>query len=335
MLKCIQTDGYYHNKGEYCLMDANDNKIEITVTNPHDATFKNTFKDIRIAKDVIQKNLPEKMIHDMDLNTLQLLDGSFVSEELKETFTDVLYGVKVVGNDIYIAFLLEHKSSPDKFAALQVSRYIIDLWERSFKEKQELPVVIPIIFYHGLKPWNYETDVRNYISNYKTLPDYLKIRLPAIKHDFITMHTHDEDQMEVYYPLTRLILRSFKYIFHDTDTLLKYFLISIDELRESVSDEDVLRFIDLMLFYYEQSNKGFTEKELIRKSRALDGKGEEMMNILRERENKGIIKGREEGRKESKEEIAIEMLKDGLPIERVAKYSKLSKDKVKELKKQL
>lgn len=300
---------------------------KVTVTNPHDATFKKAFKDARIAKDVIQKNLPKEMIRDINLNTLQLLDGSFVSKQLKETFTDVLYGVEVAGNDIYIAFLLEHKSSPDKFAALQVSRYIIDLWERSFKEKYELPVVIPIIFYHGQKSWTYETDVRNYIPNYELLPDYLKVRIPAIKHDFITMYTHDEGRMKLYYPLTRLILRSFKYISYDTGTLLEYFLISIDELEGNVSDEDILQFIDLMLFYYSQGNRDFTEEELIQKLKELDGKGEEIMSILQAREKKGIMKGREE--------IAMEMLKDNLPLAQIAKYSKLSIERIKELRKQL
>lgn len=132
-------------------VENNEKTTEVTVNNPHDATFKSTFKEVRIAKDVIENNLPEEMIQDMDLDTLQLLDGSFVSKKLKQSFTDVLYGVEVAGNDIYIALLLEHKSTPDKFAAFQVSRYIIDLWEMALKEKQELPVVIPIIFYHGIK----------------------------------------------------------------------------------------------------------------------------------------------------------------------------------------
>lgn len=34
--------------------------------------------------------MPTKIIQDIDLVTLELLDGSFVSEKLKETFTDVI-----------------------------------------------------------------------------------------------------------------------------------------------------------------------------------------------------------------------------------------------------
>ena len=44
---------------------------------------------------------------------------------------------------------------------------------------------------------------------------------------------------------------------------------------------------------------------------------------------------RKEGREEEKMEIAIEMLKDGEPIEKIAKYSKLSENKILELKNKL
>ena len=44
--------------------------------------------------------------------------------------------------------------------------------------------------------------------------------------------------------------------------------------------------------------------------------------------------GRKEGRREGKLELALEMLKDGMALEKVAKYSKLSLSIIKELAKQ-
>lgn len=52
----------------------------------------------------------------------------------------------------------------------QVGRYLKDLWERVFQERGEVPIVFPIIFYHGNSAWNYETDIRKYIKNYDALP---------------------------------------------------------------------------------------------------------------------------------------------------------------------
>ncbi|MHC1682924.1 MAG: Rpn family recombination-promoting nuclease/putative transposase [Clostridiaceae bacterium] len=48
-----------------------------------------------------------------------------------------------------------------------------------------------------------------------------------------------------------------------------------------------------------------------------------------------LNKAKEEGREEGKIEIAIEMLKDGEPIEKITKYSKLSENEILELKKML
>jgi|SRR5690625_675888 len=149
------------------------------------------------------------------------------------------------------------------------------------------------------------------------------------------MRNHNEERMQDYEPLTRFILRSFKYIYYDTDTLLEIFLISIDELKQRVTDDDVQRVIELILLYFTKSNKNFTEEDLTRKVRELEGKGEDIMSILQEREKKGLMKGIIKGREETKKTFALNMLKDGLPVERVAKYAELPVEKVKELQKKL
>lgn len=48
-----------------------------------------------------------------------------------------------------------------------------------------------------------------------------------------------------------------------------------------------------------------------------------------------LNKAKEEGREEGKIEMAIEMLKDGEPIKKITKYSKLSENEILELKKTL
>lgn len=48
----------------------------------------------------------------------------------------------------------------------------------------------------------------------------------------------------------------------------------------------------------------------------------------------GWKKGREEGRREGKLEFALELLKDGMALEKVAKYSRLSLSMIEKLAKQ-
>lgn len=304
-----------------------DQKKKTVVKNPHDATFKKAMKEKSVAKDIIQHNLPEEILKDLDLDTLELLDGSFVSEKLQERFTDVLYGITAARHDVYIAFLFEHKSYPDRFAIFQVGRYLMDLWESVFQERGDVPIVFPIIFYHGESDWNYATDLRKYIRNYEQLPEYMHERLPTLKHDFITMKTHDATRMRIYKPYTRLYLRSFKYIFANLEELIEALLMSVHEMQGNVSEEDTQREVEVILLYYTQANRHITEEMIIEHIQKLDGKGAEIMTILEERERKG----RQEGREKS----ALNMLKDGLAVDRVAKYAELPVEKVKELKRKI
>ena len=97
-----------------------------------------------------------------------------------------------------------HKSYTDQLAIFQVSRYIIDLWSKAVESgKKELPVVIPIIVYHGKGRWNYKKDIRQMIPGYDELPLYLKERLPVLRHDFINITGHNDKDMKKYimYPI--------------------------------------------------------------------------------------------------------------------------------------
>lgn len=130
-------------------MEQNDHQIN-KISKPHDLTFKKLFSRKEIARDVIEQNLPEEVLTILDMDSLEKIEGSFISEKLKETFSDIIYKVNINRQESYIVLLLEHKSSPDKLAIFQVAKYVINFWTEVITEnRNELPIVIPIIIYHG------------------------------------------------------------------------------------------------------------------------------------------------------------------------------------------
>lgn len=214
------------------------------------------------------------MLDELDMDSLEKLDGSFISEKLKETFSDIIYGVKINNRDAYIALLLEHKSYTDKFAIFQVAGYILDIWRKIIKDgKKELPVVIPLLVYYGRGNWNYEKDIREMIPDFHILPEYLKQMLPVLRHDFIDITGHNEEDIKEYNPVTRMVLRSLKYIFGDEDELIEAFLISIEEIESLVTDEKLNYYVNIFLLYYSSVNKNLTEEDIIEKVQELGGKG--------------------------------------------------------------
>lgn len=306
------------------------NKNELI--HPHDITFKKLFGEIRVAKDVIKKNLPKEVLDQLDMDSLERLDGSFVSEKLKETFSDLLYGVKINNRDAYIALLWEHKSSADKLAVFQVAGYILDIWRRIVKDgKGELPVVIPVVVYHGKSKWNYKTDIREMIPDFDLLPEYLKQMLPVINHEFVNITGHTEEKIQEYEPVTRMIIRSFKYIFWDKDDIIEALLISLEEVEPILTEEELNSYLDTLFIYYSAVNKNLTEEDIKSKIQELGGKGEKIMTILQERKQQGIEEGIELGK--------IEMIKDliraGAEIELIVKTSKLSREEVEKIKREM
>jgi predicted transposase/invertase (TIGR01784 family) len=98
---------------------------------PHDATFKQFLTQPEIARDFMHIHLPAELRAICDLSTLKLESGSFVEEDLRQYFSDVLYSLKTTGGDDgYIMVLIEHQSTPDKFMAFRQLRYAVAAMQR-------------------------------------------------------------------------------------------------------------------------------------------------------------------------------------------------------------
>ena len=94
-----------------------------------------------VARDFLQLYLPAQFLSICDLNTLPLASGSFIEEDLRSSYSDILYSLQTQHGAGYIYALIEHQSLPDKLMAFRLMRYT-------------LPLVVPILFYHGtVSPW--------------------------------------------------------------------------------------------------------------------------------------------------------------------------------------
>lgn len=305
------------------------------VTNPHDKTFKLMFKETRIAEDVMRVNLPDEIVADFDTSTIALVDGSFVTAELNETYSDVLYRVKSSTHEVYVSFLFEHKSSPDKLASIQVGKYIYSIWEEHLRANNELPIVVPIVFYHGLAPWNYAVDMRELIRRYEDLLPYYRERLPTMTHDLIDMRTQDESFIKQYDLLTQLIISSFKHIFMEIDLLLETFFTLLEKVSKTMRGEELTYYAKALLLYFEHGNPEFTEEKLTRKINELSERGEFVMNMFERERKEGLEVGLKEGIEKTRRENALKLLTLGVDIETVAEGTGLSLERVKEIKAEL
>ncbi|EEQ11441.1 hypothetical protein ymoll0001_20110 [Yersinia mollaretii ATCC 43969] len=128
-----------------------------TTPTPHDAIFKQFLTHQQTARDFLEIHLPPELRQICDLDTLQLESGSFIENDLRAFYSDILYSLKTQTQEGYVYALIEHQSSPDKHMAFRLMRYAIAAMQRHLDAgNDQLPLVIPILFYHGqVTPYPY------------------------------------------------------------------------------------------------------------------------------------------------------------------------------------
>ena len=147
--------------------------------NPHDKFFKELFSEKEEVTEFITKTFPKELIQNLDLNTLELENGSFVDEELQEHFSDLVYNCVYQGKiSLKITLLFEHKSSqPTTPIHFQLMRYMLRIWEQNLSQNEKLTPILPIIIYHGKNEWK-KKDLRQYFTENEVLDANLMRFLP-------------------------------------------------------------------------------------------------------------------------------------------------------------
>ncbi|MDR1964764.1 MAG: Rpn family recombination-promoting nuclease/putative transposase [Planctomycetaceae bacterium] len=136
----------------------------------HDAFCKNKLQNVRKARKFLKYLFKPEVLEQLDLKRLQIEPESYVDENLKRYYTDVLYRIPLKNSNesIVVFVLIELKTDNSRWTIFQMLLYIVRIWKRAFETvanaanaqnateeaKQQfetflLPMVIPIIFHHG------------------------------------------------------------------------------------------------------------------------------------------------------------------------------------------
>ena len=97
----------------------------------HDGLFKLGFGEPLHAAGELRSVLPAAIVEAVRLEELERVDGSFVDEALAQRHTDLLFRAprRDGGEPLYLYFLIEHQSEPDRWMALRVLVYAGLLWQ--------------------------------------------------------------------------------------------------------------------------------------------------------------------------------------------------------------
>jgi predicted transposase/invertase (TIGR01784 family) len=127
------------------------------VGNIHDAFFKQVLSDHALAGLFLREHLPPEVVDLLEPQPPERVPGSFVDDELRQHHSDLLFRVQLkAGREAFAYVLMEHKSSPDPRARLQLLRYVVrvlDRWYEQNKRRLPLPPVLPLIAHQGPEGW--------------------------------------------------------------------------------------------------------------------------------------------------------------------------------------
>ena len=270
------------------------------IQNPHDKFFKETMGNVETAKDFLENYLPKSIIQVVNLDTLEPQKDSFVSPELEESFSDLLFQVEILGKESYLYILFEHKSYRDKGLALQLLKYMVEIWEAKMNKEsiQGLPIIIPLVMYHGEPNWQIASSLGDMLLGYDELPDDLKIYVPNFDHILydVSIYTNQDIKGKAQ---TRILLTLLRDILtKDGDKLQESILRSIHFLSELDDRQTGTEYLETIMRYILSAGKSLTKRNVQKMITQIEMNYPEGSEVTMTMAEMWMEEGREEGRKE-------------------------------------
>jgi predicted transposase/invertase (TIGR01784 family) len=307
----------------------------------HDEVVKDFLSENETAKSFFKEYLPAGIVRNLDFNTLQICKDTFINKKLARYFSDILYRIKLNAIDIFIYLLIDHKSREERFIGFQFLKYMVRIWELHLKQNKNaetLPVIIPIVIYHGPQEWNVDT---RFISLFNA-PGNLEEYIPDFKYNLYDIsHVPDEEIKGAI--LLRILFKTLKYIFTPG---LRY------KLREEIfplflelkDKEKGTEYLEVLLRYLTGSARNLPEDELNETVIQLFEEGGDLMATIAEKwkqqgktegKTEGKLEGKKEGRKEGKWDVVKRSLKEGLPIKTIERITGFPSEEIYRFKEKI
>ncbi len=267
-----------------------------SIPNPHDRFFRESFTRKEAARGFFREYLPPSLLRQLDLQTLHIAKDSFIEQELREHFSDILYTVQYHNAPLYLYLLLEHKSHPWRWVGLQLLGYLVRIWELHRKQhpKQEkLPPILPLVLYHGKENWHIAPNFQSLVAG---LDEELRAYVPEFHYRLHDL-SHWDDKAIRGEILNRLALLAMNCVL-DKDNKERLCEI-LPLIQEITQHETALEVLEAILRYYVQATQNLDEED-IREVLKLTTIGDDLMQTfidryIEEGERRGIQKGMQEG----------------------------------------
>ena len=292
------------------------------IAKAHDHFFRMAMSDKRVAREFFEMHLPENLRKIVDLNTLELQSGTYIDDMRKESIADMLYKTVIEGHEAYLYLVVDHQSRPDELMPFRVLKYVCNIIDQYLKntDSKRIPLILPLVVYHGLQHWTYSTDINDLVDAPKRLIEAYFLK-PFI---LVDLNLIDDAVLKKNTWLGVMEL-TLKHIF--TRDMMPY-IRDIIELLKRLEKTNGKNFVEIVLTYILDRGEMNKDEFLgLVKAELSPEVGEKFMTVAEQ------LKA--QGKAEGAHKVALNLLAKNYAIELVAEVTELNLDEVRLLKEQI
>jgi predicted transposase/invertase (TIGR01784 family) len=296
------------------------NKQDKKINNPHDKFIKSILSDKDNAVNFLQNYLPKDLVKIIDFKTLAIENVSYIKDNLKALYSDLLFNVKIKGNSARIYILFEHKSKADEWVGLQLLKYMVEIWETEKENKKneikKLTPIIPFVFYHGKTDWNCNSNFGSLLRSEKEYEKYLV--------DFTYILQNVTKYLDKEIPgdeVIKTVVYVMKHIFEKEFMKLIYEMIDNEML--SIKSLGKKNFLKIIIYVLEQKNVDVDKTIEKLKNKKYEKEASEMLSTAERLRREGRQEGRQEAESKFKQMIK-NLIKEGYDKLKIKELSGLS-----------
>jgi len=297
-----------------------------------DKFFKSVFGKEENTRVLLKKLLPAEFKKRIDFDSIEIGNTDQISNQFAEFFSDIVVKAKIMSKSgrkipTDICFILEHKTTAKVRIFIQVQKYMVEEWQKDIDEKKPLRIIIPIVFYHGKRPWNIPHEfIDQFDIDDELKPFLLNYRYFLFDTNSWDMETETDDELKSnVFLLSTIALMKYAYS-EDYDGIEAVFRF----WHEKGFLEEIENVIYFLLYISETKKLDREQMEKLLEKNRIDG-GDIMLTLAETLRNEGRKIGIDEGKKEASIKIARELLNDGFSLENIKKYTGLTEKEIKAL----
>ena len=307
--------------------------------NPHDRFFKRFYSQPKFALELFQLIFSQKELSAYDWKNLKSENNT-----LKNKTADLAFSVPLKQNPkikFKIFILLEHKSHYDPDLFTQLLYYQILLYEKNIRETGYPTPIIPVLFYHGKKPWKWSVSFQDAYFSSSEIP--IESRANMLNYKIKLLDTHNPRVQKVFKDKNfksrgALNLLSRIWTLKSEVSELKKVLTLFSDFSGK-EDDLILNAVDYLKSVlgmsqelWEQVERESIEEGVLNKGGYMDIREDIKLEGIKEGIERGIKKGRQEGRRNRETEVVLNMLKNKIDVSIISKATGLSREEIDKIK---